>query len=137
MDWPLLVIAPSSMRMKWSQDIEENVCVEGDKVRVLLSNRDSMDNANIVIISYDMVKTRKKELAERRFGVVICDESHYLKNAKAARYKSAASLVTLARRCVLLSGTPALSRPNELFSQLRLIDNRLFNSHHEFGIRYW
>jgi hypothetical protein len=35
------------------------------------------------------------------------------------RAKLAAALVTAARRAVLLSGTPALNRPKELFTQVQ------------------
>jgi SWI/SNF-related matrix-associated actin-dependent regulator 1 of chromatin subfamily A len=36
----------------------------------------------------------------------------------------------------LLSGTPALSRPSELFTQLNALDPFLFGHFHEFGVRY-
>ena len=36
----------------------------------------------------------------------------------------------------MLSGTPALSRPIELFSQLTCIDLKVFNNVHEYGVRY-
>ena len=36
----------------------------------------------------------------------------------------------------MLSGTPALSRPNELFVQISLLKPRLFNSFFDFGVRY-
>jgi SWI/SNF-related matrix-associated actin-dependent regulator 1 of chromatin subfamily A len=35
-----------------------------------------------------------------------------------------------------MSGTPALSRPAELFSQISAINPNLFNNFHEFGVRY-
>ena len=41
-----------------------------------------------------------------------------------------------ANRVILLSGTPALSRPSELFPQIASIDSRLFPNFREFGIRY-
>ncbi len=37
---------------------------------------------------------------------------------------------------IISKGTPALSRPSELFSQLQLINPTLFNSFHDYGIRY-
>ena len=49
------------------------------------------------------------------FKVIVVDESHYLKSADSKRTKSISPLVTGARRCLLLSGTPALSRPIELY----------------------
>ena len=49
-----------------------------------------------------------------RFGVVIVDESHYMKNRKAARTKALVSVIKRAKRAVLLTGTPALARPEEV-----------------------
>lgn len=40
------------------------------------------------------------------------------------------------RRVILLSGTPALSRPNELYCQLSVIDEKFFGNFIEFSKRY-
>ena len=48
-----------------------------------------------------------------------------LKNYKSARYKAAEPVMKQARRLVLLSGTPALSRPSELYTQIKAIDPNL------------
>mgnify|MGYP002633141523 CR=1 FL=1 len=55
---------------------------------------------------------------QRQFHCVIVDESHYLKNRDAARTKCLAPVLRGARRVVLLSGTPALARPSELWAQV-------------------
>lgn len=39
-------------------------------------------------------------------------------------------------RIILLSGTPALSRPVELFSQIRIIDRSIFPAFRSFASRY-
>lgn len=54
------------------------------------------------------------------------DESHLLKNPKAKVTEVAQKLAAKAKRVVLLTGTPALSRPLELFTQLQMIDNNIF-----------
>lgn len=41
-----------------------------------------------------------------------------------------------ALRVILLTGTPALSRPMELFSQIRIIDSKMFPNYRDFAIRY-
>ena len=41
------------------------------------------------------------------------------------------------RRAILLSGTPALSRPSELFTQLNLLSSTTWASFREFGKRYY
>ena len=39
-------------------------------------------------------------------------------------------------RILLLSGTPALSRPIELYSQINILDPKLFGNATDFGLRY-
>ena len=54
------------------------------------------------------------------------DESHCLKNDKSARTKAAEPLMKSSRRLIMLSGTPALSRPMELYSQVSALQPRMF-----------
>lgn len=41
-----------------------------------------------------------------------------------------------AKRVILLSGTPAMSRPSELYTQILAVRPALFPRFHEFGLRY-
>lgn len=41
-----------------------------------------------------------------------------------------------AKRVILLSGTPAMSRPCELYTQILAVRPSLFPRLHEFGVRY-
>lgn len=59
--------------------------------------------------------------------LILKDESHQLKNFKTKSTTVAIQLAKKARRVVLLTGTPALSRPSELFSQLQIIDSTVFS----------
>eukprot|EP01036_Dinobryon_divergens_P057340 gene57340-76556_t len=49
------------------------------------------------------------KLQKKAFGVIIADESHYLKNGAARRSKHLLPLLESSKRSLLLSGTPALS----------------------------
>ncbi|MCP9257142.1 SWI/SNF-related matrix-associated actin-dependent regulator of chromatin subfamily A [Dirofilaria immitis] len=64
------------------------------------------------------------------------DESHLLKDTNAQRTKVATNISKKALRVILLTGTPALSRPVELFSQIRIIDSKMFPNYRDFAIRY-
>lgn len=70
------------------------------------------------------------------FNVIIADESHYMKNSKAKRTKVLVPLIQRSRRAILLSGTPALSRPIELFTQLNALDASIWNDEKSYGKRY-
>ncbi|EAN32240.1 SNF2 family protein [Theileria parva strain Muguga] len=91
-----------------------------------------LDMYKVVIISYDLM-VRIKELKE--FKVVICDESHYLKNKASQRSKRVVPVLKSAKRVILLSGTPALNFPSELFEQISSIIPG-FSSSHLFIDRY-
>ncbi|KAI9490822.1 P-loop containing nucleoside triphosphate hydrolase protein, partial [Zychaea mexicana] len=88
------------------------------------------------ITSYDLVTRNIEHIVKADFDFVICDESHYLKNMTAKRTKSLLPVLKESKRALLLTGTPMLSRPIELFTQISAIRPDLFNSEEEFGERY-
>lgn len=55
---------------------------------------------------------------------------------KASRTKAAMQVLKSCEHLLLLSGTPALSRPIELFPQLSILRPDLFSKFVEFGQRY-
>jgi len=90
----------------------------------------------VIITSYDLMVRRKKEFLNLSLYVVIFDESHMLKSHESQRSRVASLLAKKASRVILLSGTPAPSRPSELFMQIKLVDDRLYPNFRQFGDRY-
>ncbi|XP_076058003.1 SWI/SNF-related matrix-associated actin-dependent regulator of chromatin subfamily A-like protein 1 [Oratosquilla oratoria] len=137
-EWPLLIVCPSSVRYSWVQSIERwlSSCVDADDIVVLDSGKELLPASTVLILSYDLLTKKAKEVLQASYGVIIMDESHMLKNFKTARFKAASPIMQRTNRLILLSGTPALSRPNELFTQISAINKRLFPNFQEFGIRY-
>jgi SWI/SNF-related matrix-associated actin-dependent regulator 1 of chromatin subfamily A len=85
----------------------------------------------IIICTYSLLQSRwavSKALQNCNFQCVIADESHNLKDNKSQRCQLALPIMKKAKRLVLLSGTPALNRPVELYPQLTALDptGRLF-----------
>ena len=78
----------------------------------------NIPNCKISIVGYGLFrndgKTLMEALTKQKFQVVIVDESHYMKNAKAARSKLLIPFIQNAKRAILLTGTPALARPSEV-----------------------
>ncbi|KAJ1481987.1 P-loop containing nucleoside triphosphate hydrolase protein, partial [Baffinella frigidus] len=125
-EWPLLILAPSSLRLSWAAEI----------INVVLTGKDPVDKGAITIISYDLLARCAPRLKACNFKVVLADESHYLKSPAAQRTKATLPLLRAASRAILLTGTPALSRPAELFSQLQALRPKLFPSARAFYARY-
>ncbi|GFO17797.1 swi/snf-related matrix-associated actin-dependent regulator of chromatin subfamily a-like protein 1 [Plakobranchus ocellatus] len=135
-EWPLLVVAPSSVRFDWAQQICKWLPdVPQCDVNVVESSKASATCGLVNILSYDLLSKKAQELKKQQFKIIIMDESHFLKNYKTVRTKAAMPLLMSAKRVLLLSGTPALSRPNELFCQIVAVCPHMFKFH-DFGLRY-
>lgn len=135
-DWPLLICTTASTRDAWAAKIRELLhYVPLHKIVTLQGRQDSIDEAIILITSYSLMEKSFNKLNEHGFGFIIMDESHTLKNHKAKCTTVAHELAKKAKRVILLSGTPALSRPVELFSQLQMLDRNFF-SFKEYSSRY-
>lgn len=77
-----------------------------------------------------------KELESKGFGVAIADEAHYLKNSQAKRTEYITPLLQKTKHVLLLTGTPALAKPKELYSLLHILRPDVFRFFKEFGSRY-
>ncbi|XP_078695209.1 DNA annealing helicase and endonuclease ZRANB3-like [Branchiostoma floridae x Branchiostoma belcheri] len=142
-EWPVLVVVPSSLRYQWVEELERWVPdLEPTHIHVV-SSRDDIRNistAQVTILGYGLIQRQDqplvKALHDQDFQVIIVDESHYLKNRKAVRTQGLVPLVKNAKRALLLTGTPALARPAELFPQVDALLPGKFGSWTKFSKRY-
>jgi SWI/SNF-related matrix-associated actin-dependent regulator 1 of chromatin subfamily A len=103
------------------------------------SNSIKKSRIKIVVATYSLLQNRSaaaRVLQQFNFKCIIADESHNLKERNSQRCKLAMPLLKNATRLLLLSGTPALARPVELWSQLHCIDADLYGTYTQFTKRY-
>lgn len=132
-----IIIIIFSVRAVWEETITNYLpSVSIMSIQYMTSGNDYIGEAKVLITSHDLMSRCLSKLMERRFGVFIVDESHVLKTAKTKCFQSAQALSKQARRIILLSGTPALSRPSELFTQLSLLDSSFFGNFYDYSRRY-
>ncbi len=139
-NWPLLIITPSSAKYHWEHELKQWLgedYIKPREILVMSSSKDELLTSHLVVItSYGLATREHVKFSKHNFGCLICDESHYLKNDRSSRTKAIAPLVKSAKRSVFLSGTPALSRPIELFIQLNMLAPHIWSDKHDFGVRY-
>ena len=130
---PAVVVSPANLKINWEREadmwLETNDRIEvvsGGKVHELTKSHELC--AGIVIINYDVLKKWLPELKRIQPEILILDESHSIKNKKSTRSKAAAQLAKSVPHKILLTGTPVLSRPAELWNQLCIIDPSRYNS---------
>ncbi|WCJ28566.1 SWI/SNF-related matrix-associated actin-dependent regulator of chromatin subfamily A-like protein 1 [Euphorbia peplus] len=151
--WPVLILTPSSLRLHWASMIQQWLDIPSSDILVVLSQNVGSNRGGFTIvsssskssihldglfniISYDVVPKLQNVLTETDFKVVIADESHFMKNAQAKRTTASLPVIKKAQYAILLSGTPALSRPIELFKQLEALYPDVYKNVHEYGNRY-
>ena len=124
---PLLIICPPSLRYQWPAEIEKFLpSIPSSSVRVIQSFADvswtSDPTIKVLVLTYSLLRSKPSALgtalAARSFPCVICDESHHLKTHDSQKTQHTMLLLKRAKHMVLLSGTPATSRPVELYGQL-------------------
>lgn len=126
----------AATRDTWAKEIRHLLpSIPDQYITVLTATTDYFGDAKVLIVSYPLMEKNCDRLQQKNFGCLILDESHTLKNFKTKSASAANRLAQKAKRVILLTGTPALSRPVELFTQLQMLDKNFF-SFKEYSQRY-
>lgn len=139
--WPLLIICPSSLRMNWSTELEKWLVPYLNPSDISIVNKSSdlknqKHNFQITIISYELASKNIELLISKNFQFIIADESHYLKSEDSQRTKTIVPLMKNSKRRIMITGTPALSRPKELYPQIEALFDSNFLTSFEYKKRY-
>ena len=92
--------------------------------------------ASIFIISYDLATRKADELTAKSFNACIADEAHYLKSHDSKRSLVLTPILQKCKRIVLVTGTPILHRPCELYNILKILRPDIFKNFFEYSNRY-
>ncbi|XP_030602785.1 DNA annealing helicase and endonuclease ZRANB3 isoform X2 [Archocentrus centrarchus] len=142
-EWPLLVVVPSSLKYPWIEELERWIPELQPGDISLVENKShtmGISSSKVTVLGYGLLTTDARHLVEalsrQQFAVVVVDESHYLKSRNAARTKILVPLIQSAKRAVLLTGTPALGRPEELFMQIDALYPKRFGTWTDYAKKY-
>lgn len=86
-------------------------------------------------MTYQLATKRAAEIATD-FKVCIADEAHYLKAKDSQRSQALVPLLQNAKRVILLSGTPVLAKPVEVFNLMKILRPDVHPSFTVFTQRY-
>lgn len=135
----ILVLGPKSILVNWARelkDLQEKLEIPREKQYIpLVLNQNSSKNKmkhlkshlnkkSVIITNYESLQS--KELLEffysAKLEFLICDESQRVKNPMAQRTKKAMKLSETAKYNQVLTGTPILNNPMDIWSQLYILD---------------
>ena len=126
-----LVICPASVKMVWAEEAEKWTNLS---YQVLTSKSDFDPSRDLTIFNYD-IASKVADKIPGHWGIVVLDESHFVKNPKAKRTKAALQWLQFSQYSWALSGTPIPNRPIEIYALLKRMGITRMD-YREFGYRY-
>ena len=125
-----LILCPLVVMRNWRDEILKYSKIPESEILIPSgSGREKTESikktqAHIIILNYDALI--RDELHDALFEwcpeILICDESHRLKNITAKRTKKTIELADRTVYRYILTGTPILNGPMDIFSQFRVLD---------------
>jgi SWI/SNF-related matrix-associated actin-dependent regulator 1 of chromatin subfamily A len=104
-DWPLLIVAPSSIRGVWIDELEKWLApcgVSATDFCVPCSGADvsGVATAQVTLVTFALLlqPTLLSALKRQEYQCVIVDESHYLKNRKTKRTQAVLEARSFSRK---------------------------------------
>lgn len=83
----------------------------------------------VVVVHYDIVYAHLEQLIAWGFKTVIFDEGHLTSNPRSRRGKACAILSSYAENKLILTGTPLLNRPRDLWGMVEIISPGRFGAY--------
>jgi superfamily II DNA or RNA helicase len=137
----ILIVAPSSLRQQWKQELFEKFLIPASILdpnsRAALLGAQGR-NAQVLICSYEFVLRNEPALL-REWDLVIADEAHRLRNHWSGKGKIAEAVshvVAGSHKSLFLTATPLQNRLEELFGLVSVFDPNYFYSLEAFRERY-
>jgi len=136
----ILCVVPANLTYNWLEELEKHTHY---KVQVLAGTplyRHAViegfptSGFDVLIVSYETLVNDKEYFDLITWDIVIVDEAHYIKNPQSKRSKAVRMLRR--RRGILLTGSPMLNRPDELWALLNFIDPHRFKNRYQFRNRF-
>ena len=138
----ILIIAPSSLRQQWQQELREKFLIPSTLLEAKLKeeqlSQGISNNTDVLICSYEFALRHETSLM-RQWDLVICDEAHRLRNFYTGRNKGPEAISRIVRganKTLLLTATPLQNRLEELYGLVSVFDPTYFYSLDAFRERY-
>jgi len=139
---PKVIVAPLYTRESWRRELlalgflrrpDDLVCLEGREPALSAIPK----GTQWIWVHYDVLHAWSTFIQARgSAGVFVIDEAHTIKNSRTKRGKGINVALQAAHR-ILLTGTPVLNRPSELWYLLTLVDGPgSWGSPTDFRVRY-
>lgn len=136
-----LVICPANLKINWAREIidedpeaEIKIVDPGYKIHEYATGSGS----KWLIINYDVLSKYKaaRLKAILPYNTLIIDEAHSIKETTAIRTKEALEIGEGIENIYLVTGTPVLNRPIELYPLLKILEHPIAANWYSYAYRF-
>lgn len=135
-----LVLCPKSLVVKWTTELNEKFGLNFISIenKSDLLHEMQYHNGNVrAVVNYDKIRKGSdilKYILEKniKFSLVVCDESHRLRNNNTLIYNGLSQFTVLCDSMVFMSATPIMIDESNLYNQLHLLDENLYDNREVF-----
>lgn len=139
----IIIVCKKSLKSQWKEEIEKfvdidaNIYVAEDLKSKRYKTYDKVKadpNKTILILNYHVLLNDKKLLKPE---MVVYDEVHVAKKHDGEINKACREITKKSKYCLFMTGTPIMSKPDDLFGIIAIKDKKYFGgSYKKFEERY-
>lgn len=133
---PVIIICFAPLKWNWEAEVEKHL---GDRTIVLNGQKPPKNwktTAPFIIINYDVLHFWVNELKAIKPQLIIVDESQAIRNRYSKRTKATRLLCRGVPHVLMLTGTPLMNCPADLWSILNILQPKKFPTFFPFAVRH-
>lgn len=130
---PALIVCPLGIKYTWAEQIKKWT---GSPPLILPENTGYTQDPKYKIIHFDALEKFDITLING-INTLIIDEGHYIKNWGTRRYRAVWELSERAKKILILTATPLLNKPIELWTTINILGaGKIFGGFWKYAARY-
>ena len=140
----ILIICKKSIKRQWEEEIRRIACwnevpifVTGGNKKKRMKSYDGIQEApiGILITNYQNFLNDAEEINKVNYDICVIDEAHCIKG-RGTKMNTLIGETVSGKRTILLTGTPVMSKPDDIFGIVSMVAPKFFGTYKEFEDRY-
>ena len=138
--FPALIVVNAPTKLQWEKEFKRWLSLVPNcphRVQILYGTRTrKLDKSCSYIVNWDILTYWQDELAATGFECLIGDEAQAIGNPESKRALAFRHLAAVIPECIVMSGTPARSRPSQFWTMVSCVEPKMFPTYKGYLWRY-
>lgn len=135
--FPAVVVCPATVKVNWLREFRYSM--SRPRVQIVKGRSGALANADVFVLNYSLLKSREQQVQELHAKAIVFDEAHELKEPRAPhshRASIASRLAAWTKSVILLTGSPLMNNPSELWRLMHMCEPQDWQFFDDFEMRY-